>query len=168
LKRCLTLCWLLAAAGGWGCLEAVRRAPPHRESAAPARPEAAKNPAVKPAPSPRPSPVQRDAARQINEYAYWCIDKGLWQEARLHLEQAAQRDSTTASYQNNLAIIYEHLGLAEQADAAYRRAQALWPGQQAYQENAQLFARRQRTAHPDSAGPQADSTQAAPPAPTGE
>lgn len=162
MRYCPSLCWLLLAAGLCGCLEAIRR-PPAAGSPPP--------PATAPAPARRPVVKAHPAAnaKQVNEYAYWCIGKGLWQEARLHLEQAAQRDSLTASYQNNLAVIYEHLGLEEQAAAAYRRAQALRPDQKPYQENVREFERRQRAAHPDSAiGPRADSPQTAPQPPTGE
>lgn len=173
----LTLCWLLVATSLCGCLEAIRRSspdqrPPKRETLVPARPDTAAGLAAKPAPSPRPAGGKRAAsasAEQVNEYAFWCIGKGLWQEARLHLEQAAQRDSLTASYQNNLAIIYEHLGLEEQAAAAYHRAQALWPDQEAYQDNIRQFESRQRVARPDSAAaPRTDSTQTDQKPPTGE
>ncbi|MCC7265633.1 MAG: hypothetical protein IT369_24255 [Candidatus Latescibacteria bacterium] len=160
--RCLTLCWLLVATGLCGCLEAIRRPSPDgsppREAVAPASPDPAATPAPARRPAGKPHPAAANA-RQVNEYAFWCIGKGLWQEARLHLEQAAQRDSLTASYQNNLAVIYEHLGLEEQAAAAYRRAQALQPGQKPYQENVRRFEIRQRAAHPDSTiGPRPDST----------
>ncbi len=172
MSYCSTLCWLLVAAGLSGCLEAIRRPSPDqraptREAVAPARMDTGQRPVS----AKRPATA---GAEQVNEYAFWCIGKGLWQEARLHLEQAAQRDSLTASYQNNLAIIYEHLGLEEQAASAYRRAQALWPDQAAYQDNIRQFERRQRAAHPDSAAtPQADSTQTDStqtdqPSPTGE
>lgn len=153
------LCWLLLAGSLGGCLEAVRRPPPNRPVPAwgAARPDSGTALPVKQPPA--PVVVKRAAtpgAKQVNEYAYWCIGKGLWQEARLHLEQAVQHDSLTASYHNNLAIIYEHLGLEEQAAAAYHRAQALRPDQEAYQANIRHFEHRQRAAHPDSTPPQTD------------
>lgn len=154
MKYCLLLCSLLLAGSLWGCLEAIRRPPPGRAAPAwvAARPDSgAALPAKHPVASAARKRAATPGARQINEYAYWCIGKGLWQEARLHLEQAVQRDSLTASYHNNLAIIYEHLGLEEQAAAAYRQAQALRPDQEAYQANFRHFEHRQRVAHPDSA-----------------
>jgi tetratricopeptide (TPR) repeat protein len=173
LKYYLPLCWLLLAGSLWGCLEAIRRSPP--DQLAPvwmaARPDSGAILPVKRLPAPPPSGKRRATAgaKQVNEYAFWCIGKGLWQEARLHLEQAAQRDSLTGSYHNNLAIIYEHLGLEEQAAAAYQRAQILRPDQKAYLANIRHFEGRQRAAHPDSAAaPQTDSTQTDQQPPTGE
>ena len=170
MRYCLALCWLLLAGSLWGCLEAIRRPPPDQPAPtwATARPDSGVVPVKRPpAPPSQPALKKRAAppgARQVNKYAYWCIGKGLWQEARLHLEQAVQHDSLTASYHNNLAIIYEHLGLEEQAAAAYRQAQALRPDQEAYQANFRHFEHRQQAAHPDSAAsPQIDQ-----PPPTGE
>lgn len=171
LRYCLTCCWLLLAANLWGCLEAIRRPSPNRPAPAwvAARPDSGAALPVKhlqPVAKKRTTP----GARQVNEYAYWCIGKGLWQEARLHLEQAVQHDSLSASYHNNLAIIYEHLGLEEQAAAAYTRAQALRPEQEAYQANTRHFEDRQRAAHPGSTA-HPDSTappQTDPQPPTGE
>ncbi len=171
MRYYLTLGWLLVVGSLWGCLETIRRPAPDRPAAAQgaARPAAgATLPAQHPAaPPPQPAARKRAAtpgAKQVNEYAYWCIGKGLWQEARLHLEQAVQHDSLTASYHNNLAIIYEHLGLEEQAAAAYHQAQTLQPEQEAYQANIRHFGDRQRAAHPDSTA----LLQTDPQPPTGE
>ncbi|MBI2503912.1 MAG: hypothetical protein HYW07_11855 [Candidatus Latescibacteria bacterium] len=174
MRHCLTLCSLLLAGSLWGCLEVIRRPAPDQRAPAwvaaqPARSDTGAALPAKRAPAPQPPPAGKKRAappdaRQINEYAYWCIGKGLWQEARLHLEQAAQRDSLSASYHNNLGIVYEHLGLEEQAAAAYRQAQALRPGQEAYQANIRHFEHRQRAALPDSAA----SPQTDPKPPTGE
>ena len=168
MRHCLTLCWLLLAASLGGCLETIRRPPPDQTappwSAAPehvrrdtlAAPTAARS--ATRAPAPAAGKKQRAAStRQVNKYALWCIEKGLWQEARLNLEQAVQADSQIASFHNNLGIVYEHLGLEEQAIAAYHRAQALLPEKDAYQANIRRFENRQRVAHPDSTTPpQAD------------
>lgn len=172
--RYLALCWLLLAGSLWGCLEAIRRPPPSQRTPGweatrpPARSDTAASLPIKRDPAPPPPPAHKKrataGAKQVNEYAFWCIGKGLWQEARLHLEQAAQRDSLTASYHNNLAIIYEHLGLEEQAAAAYHRAQVLQPGQEAYLANIRHFENRQRVVHPDSAA----SPQTGQEPPTGE
>lgn len=88
--------------------------------------------------------------RQVNEYAFWCLEKGLWNEARLHLEQAVERDSLAASLHNNLGIIYERMGHEEKALAAYGKAWDLSPRKKAYRDNLEKLKRRQR-AIPDSA-----------------
>ena len=164
MRHCLTLCWLLLAASLGGCLEMIRRPPPDQTAppwsatpqhvwrdttAAPPAPRPAKRPLT-----PAPGKKQRLAeAEQVNKYALWCIEKGLWQEARLHLEQAVQADSQVASFHNNLGIVYEHFGLEEQAAAAYRCAQTLLPEENAYQANIRYFEKRQRAAQPDSTIP---------------
>jgi hypothetical protein len=69
----------------------------------------------------------RRVRREINEYAWWCVDQGLWNEARAHLERAVVADSLAASLHNNLAVVYEHFGLHEQAALHYQRAAELNP-----------------------------------------
>ena len=95
---------------------------------------------------------QEETTRQINEYAYWCIENNMWDEARLHLERAVSEDSLSASLYNNLGVIYERLGKTDQADSAYARATALLPDRGAYEAN--LMRLRDRavaaTAFPDS------------------
>ena len=95
---------------------------------------------------------QEETTRQINEYAYWCIENNMWDEARLHLERAVSEDSLSASLYNNLGVIYERLGKTDQADSAYTRATALLPDRGAYEAN--LMRLRDRavaaTAFPDS------------------
>ena len=78
---------------------------------------------------------REESTRRVNEYAYWCIEQGMWDEARHHLERAAGEDSLAASLFNNLGVIYERLGETEQAETAYARAAALVPNQGAYQAN---------------------------------
>lgn len=73
--------------------------------------------------------------RRVNEYAWWCVDQGLWNEARSHLERALAQDSLSASLHNNLAIVYEHFGQHEQAVQYYQKAQELNPGQALYAAN---------------------------------
>ncbi len=75
----------------------------------------------------RPPVTPRQARREINEYAWWCVDQGLWNEARAHLERAVATDSLAASLHNNLAVVYEHFGLHEQAALHYQRAAELNP-----------------------------------------
>lgn len=135
------------AAEGPDSLTAAAPAP----EAAPAGPggppevEAARPP-ERPAPSPEVVQAQRRAyesrtgedrerVERVNEYALWCIERGLWEEARIHLEQAVVVDSLSASLHNNLGILYERLGEREKARAAYEFAARLAPGKRLYQAN---------------------------------
>lgn len=146
-----------AAAAGVGDhpLEAVE-GPDSLAAAAPAAravaagtappPEVEARPPERPAPSPEVVQAQRRAyesrtredrerVERVNEYALWCIERGLWEEARIHLEQAVAVDSLSASLHNNLGILYERLGEREKARAAYEFASRLAPGKQLYQAN---------------------------------
>ena len=105
---------------------------------------------------------QHKKTREVNEYALWCIENGLWSEARLHLEQGLQQDSLAASLHNNLGIAYERLGQEEKAREAYRKARALNPGKKAYKINFQLFEERQRTGRTDSLEVKTETPAAAP------
>ena len=109
-------------------------------------PEVEARPPERPAPSPEVVQAQRRAyesrtredrerVERVNEYALWCIERGLWEEARIHLEQAVAVDSLSASLHNNLGILYERLGEREKARAAYEFASRLAPGKQLYQAN---------------------------------
>ena len=77
----------------------------------------------------------RERVERVNEYALWCIERGLWEEARIHLEQAIAVDSLSASLHNNLGILYERLGEREKARAEYEFAARLAPGKRLYQAN---------------------------------
>ena len=78
---------------------------------------------------------QKENIERVNEYALWCIEKGMWEEARLHLEKALAADSVSASLFNNLGVVYERLGEREKAELAYQRARALNPRREAYRSN---------------------------------
>ena len=96
---------------------------------------------------------QEMITKQVNEYAYWCIEHDMWDEARYHLERAVGEDSLAASLFNNLGVVYERLGQAEQAESAYARATALVPGCGAYQANLRRLQERAEAAErafPDS------------------
>lgn len=85
----------------------------------------------------RRSDDDRDRVRQVNEYAYWCVEQGLWDEARIHLEQALHVDSLAASLHNNLGIIYERMGRHSAARHRYRAATELNPERALYVSNLQ-------------------------------
>ena len=78
---------------------------------------------------------QRERAKRVNEYAYWCVKKGLWDEARIHLEQAVVLDSMSASLHNNLGILYEREGARGKALGEYEMATHLQPGKRLYKIN---------------------------------
>lgn len=78
---------------------------------------------------------QKDAVVRVNEYALWCIENDLWEEARLHLEKAQTADSASASLANNLGVVYERLGKRDDAEVAYRRARDLNPRREVYTKN---------------------------------
>lgn len=77
----------------------------------------------------------RERVRRVNEYALWCIGRGMWDEARLHLEQALTTDTLAASLHNNLGIVYEQTGQRDRATAAYEMAIQLQPGKRLYEAN---------------------------------
>ena len=79
--------------------------------------------------------VERDRVRGVNEYAIWCVTNGMWDEARIHLEQAMRRDSLSASLNNNLGIIYERMGQRDEARIRYQKAADLNPGRRLYEAN---------------------------------
>lgn len=88
---------------------------------------------------------QKEKVERVNEYALWCIENGMWKEARLHLEKALAADSVSASLSNNLGVVYERLGEREKAELAYQRARALNPRREAYRSNLrQLQGRKSR------------------------
>lgn len=77
----------------------------------------------------------------MNEYVHWCLERDLWDEARIHLEQALARDSLAASLHNNLGIVHEKQGRPEEALAAYEWALQLRP-KEAYRDNLALLRQR--------------------------
>lgn len=95
----------------------------------------------------------RQRVRQVNEYVYWCLERDLWDEARIHLEQALARDSLAASLHNNLAIVWEKQGRPEEAARAYERAWELDP-KKLYSNNLERLRQRleaaDEPAEPDS------------------
>ena len=94
---------------------------------------------------PKRSSRQRNTIKQVNEYALWCINNGMWNEARSHLERAIGTDSLAASLHNNLGIVYERLGQTDKAAEYYQRAFALGSGKKAYQANLKKLQTRQQT-----------------------
>ena len=117
-------------------------------AAGPAEPEEAGDAGRPERPAPPPEVVEaqrqaygertredRERVQQVNEYALWCVEQGLWEEARIHLEQAVALDSLSASLHNNLGIVYERLGEREKARAEYEFAARLAPAKRLYQAN---------------------------------
>ena len=79
--------------------------------------------------------AQRERVRQVNDYARWCLDRSMWEEARIHLEQALAADSLAASLHNNLAIVYERMGRRDDARSHYQLAASLNPRRPLYEAN---------------------------------
>ncbi len=99
---------------------------------------------------PKRNSQQQQIIKQVNEYALWCIENDMWTEARLHLERGLKQDSLSASIHNNLGIVYERLGMQQEAANAYVKARALNQDKQAYQINFQLFDKRWQSIQVDS------------------
>lgn len=79
--------------------------------------------------------AQRKRVLRVNEYVRWCLDHGMWEEARIHLEQALQADSLAASLHNNLGIVYERMGRRTDARSRYQLAASLNPDRPLYEDN---------------------------------
>lgn len=137
-----------------GCLELVRRPGPKSGPTAARKgtvstdaAEASSNPVqpvAKSVPTVERSNRQHRSIRQVNEYALWCIENDMWNEARTHMERALAEDSLSASLHNNLAIVYEHLGKTDLAGDFYQRAASINPAEQAYRANLQGLQDRQQ------------------------
>ena len=82
---------------------------------------------------------QRSDAKKHVEFGVLVAQKGLWREAILQWERAAQIDPTYAAAQNNLAIAYEHEGDLDKARAAYEKALAIEPNNAYIKQNYELF-----------------------------
>lgn len=95
---------------------------------------------------------QRQSIERVNEYALWCIENAMWNEARSHLERALAQDSLSASLHNNLGIVYERLGLVDKAADFYIRAQSLSPAKKAYAANLDYLQKRQQATRDSTDG----------------
>jgi tetratricopeptide (TPR) repeat protein len=140
------LCFLCLA----GCMEMIRRPAPagDRPASAPPRQEREAADSAARIAAPR---TRTRAIREVNQYALWCIENSLWNEARSHLEQALAQDSLSASLHNNLAIVYEHFGQRDKAVEYYQRARALNLKNRFYRDNLERLERLQQAAG-DSTG----------------
>ena len=168
--RLLALC--LGALCLHGCLELIRRPaedgpipytpaaatidtsrtrPPSSVAVAKDRPNVAALPPIAVINRPERSRKQWQSIEKINEYAMWCIENEMWNEARAHLERAITQDSLSASLHNNLGIVYERLGMVDKATDFYSRAQGLNPSKKAYAANLSYLQQRQQAAY-DSTG----------------
>jgi Tfp pilus assembly protein PilF len=81
----------------------------------------------------------RSDAKKHVEFGVTVAQKGLWREAILQWERAAEIDPTYAAAQNNLAIAYEHEGELDKARAAYEKALAIEPNNAYIKQNYELF-----------------------------
>ncbi len=124
-----------------GCLELVRRPAAGQPSGYEYALATDSTATIQPAPAlvvvdrPKRSHQQLQNIEQVNKYALWCIDNGMWNEAQSHMEHALAQDSLSASLHNNLGVIYERLGMTDKAAQFYERARALNPTRQVYATN---------------------------------
>jgi type IV pilus assembly protein PilF len=81
----------------------------------------------------------RSDAKKHVEFGVLVAQKGLWREAILQWERAAQIDPTYAAAQNNLGIAYEHEGELDKARAAYEKAISIEPNNSYIKQNYDLF-----------------------------
>ena len=88
--------------------------------------------------APLAADARSDAKKHV-EFGVTVAQKGLWREAILQWERAAQIDPTYAAAQNNLAIAYEHEGDLDKARGAYEKALAIEPNNQYIKQNYELF-----------------------------
>ena len=158
--RHIACVWALCSGALWlqGCLELVRR-PPADEPIVyhPAAPVASlADTAITPhrevfIERPDRSRKQRQSIEKVNEYALWCIQNAMWNEARSHMERSIALDSLSASLHNNLGIVYERMGQVEKAAKFYDRARALNPAKKAYAANLKYLQQRQQPARDSTA-----------------
>ena len=101
--------------------------------------------------SPLAAADARSDAKKHVEFGVVVAQKGLWREAILQWERAAQIDPTYAAAQNNLAIAYEHEGELDKARAAYEKALSIEPNNTYIKQNYELFKEiNDRTARKDA------------------
>jgi len=121
--------------------------------------------AARPGGEPETPAARRERVRRVNEYAYWCIQQSLWNEARSHMLRALVEDSLAASLHNNLAIIYERFGAIDSAAAHYRRAMELAAEPHWYQRNLERLQRQQSAARDTTVIEPAEPGRPVPPGP---
>ena len=88
--------------------------------------------------APLAADARADAKKHV-EFGVTVAQRGLWREAILQWERAAEIDPTYAAAQNNLAIAYEHEGDLDKARTAYEKALAIEPNNQYIKQNYELF-----------------------------
>ena len=88
--------------------------------------------------APLAADARSDAKKHV-EFGVQVAQKGLWREAILQWERAAEIDPTYAAAQNNLAIAYEHEGDLDKARAAYEKALTIEPNNSYIKQNYELF-----------------------------
>ena len=82
---------------------------------------------------------RRDDAKNQVEFGILVAQRGLWKEATLRWQKAAEIDPTYAAAWNNLGIGHEQLGQFTEAREAYEKALALEPGNTYIRSNYDLF-----------------------------
>ena len=88
--------------------------------------------------APLAADARSDAKKHV-DFGVMVAQKGLWREAILQWQRAAELDPTYAAAQNNLAIAYEHEGELDKARAAYEKALSIEPNNSYIKQNYELF-----------------------------
>lgn len=82
-----------------------------------------------------------------NNFALKCIKLNLWNEAKYHLEKAYSLNPTSASINNNLAVVYEYFNDIDKSKIFYQKAAELSPNK-TYQDNFNLFLKEYKIPKP--------------------
>lgn len=82
---------------------------------------------------------RRSDAKEQLEFGITVAQRGLWKEAALRWERAAEVDPTYSAAWNNLGIGYEQLGRFDDARRAYEKALEVEPDNTYIRNNYDLF-----------------------------
>jgi tetratricopeptide (TPR) repeat protein len=85
-----------------------------------------------------PAKEQGSAKAQL-QFGVDMARRGLWNEALFRFEQAQKELPNDSRVLNNLAVAYEAVGRFDDADAAYRQALQVAPGNRDIQKNVTRF-----------------------------
>jgi Flp pilus assembly protein TadD len=79
------------------------------------------------------------SAKEMMEFGLEAAKRGLWREATFRWERAIKQTPGNARLRNNLAVAYESLGDLGRAEAEYREALRLDPGNDEIRANYESF-----------------------------
>jgi Tfp pilus assembly protein PilF len=79
------------------------------------------------------------SAKEMMEFGVEAAKRGLWREAAFRWERSIKQDPKNARLRNNLAVAYESLGDLARAEAEYKEALRLDPGNDEIRANYDSF-----------------------------